>query len=57
VAFSPNSKFLATLGEVNDGFLYIWNVNTKNGVATLHASNKCTTTIKQIAWMGDTLVT
>ena len=53
VAFSPNSQFLASLGATNDGFLYIWAINGKNGVATLHACNKCTSPIQQVTWMGN----
>lgn len=57
VAFSPNSQYLASLGAANDGFLYIWSINSRNGAATLYASNKCTSHISQIAWMGTSLIT
>lgn len=57
VAFSPDSQYLASLGAANDGFLYIWRINERNGAASLHASNKCTSNITQIAWMGNKLVT
>ncbi|KIW01096.1 uncharacterized protein PV09_07383 [Verruconis gallopava] len=57
VAFSPNSQYLASLGTANDGFLYIWNINNRNGSATLYASNKCTSNIYGICWMGMNLVT
>ncbi|KAF2404895.1 WD40 repeat-like protein [Trichodelitschia bisporula] len=57
IAFSPNSQYLASLGTANDGFLYIWSINNRNGAASLYASNKCTSNIFQIAWMGTTLVT
>lgn len=57
VAFSPDSQYLASLGAANDGYLYIWKINNRNGAATLYASNKCTSTISQIAWMGKNLVT
>ena len=53
VAFSPNSRYLASLGATNDGFLYIWAINGKNGMATLHACNKCTSPIQQVTWMGN----
>ncbi|KAF2431967.1 WD40 repeat-like protein [Tothia fuscella] len=56
VAFSPNSQYLASLGTANDGFLYIWSINNRNGSATLFASNKCTSNIFQIAWVGSNLV-
>lgn len=57
VAFSPDSKYLASLGSVNDGFLYIWNIDEKTGAATLIASNKCTNAINQMAWIGQSLIT
>ncbi|KAF2093174.1 WD40 repeat-like protein, partial [Rhizodiscina lignyota] len=57
VAFSPDSQYLASLGAANDGFLYIWRINDRNGAATLFASNKCTSNITQIAWIGNKLVT
>lgn len=57
LAFSPNSNLLASLGDVNDGFLYIWNVNSRNGSYSLKASNKCTTAVKHMAWLGKNLVT
>lgn len=57
MAFSPNSQHLASLGTVNDGFLYIWSINNRNGSATLYASNKCTSNIFQMAWVGKNVVT
>lgn len=57
VAFSPDSKYLASLGTVNDGFLYIWSIDERYGAATLVASNKCTNIIKQMVWIGQSLVT
>ncbi|GAB7349033.1 hypothetical protein MBLNU459_g8002t1 [Dothideomycetes sp. NU459] len=57
VAFSPDSKYLASLGTVNDGFLYIWSIDERTGAASLMASNKCTSVVRQIAWFGSNLVT
>lgn len=57
VAFSPDSQYLASLGNPKDGFLYIWAINGRDGSATLHSSNKCTSEIRYMAWMGNTLVT
>ncbi|KAK5078210.1 hypothetical protein LTS08_002948 [Lithohypha guttulata] len=57
VAFSPDSRFLATLGESNDGFLFIWSVHSGSGAVKLRATNKCTTTISHMAWCGHFLVT
>lgn len=55
--FSPDSKYLASLGTVNDGFIYIWTIDDKTGVAGLHASNKLTTLTNVVAWVGDAVVT
>ena len=57
VAFSPDSKFLATLGESNDGFLFIWSVNSKTGALKLCATNKCTTNICHMTWCGLKIIT
>ncbi|GAB7323867.1 hypothetical protein MBLNU13_g07303t1 [Cladosporium sp. NU13] len=55
--FSPDSKYLASLGTVNDGFIYIWTIDDKTGAAGLHASNKLTTLTNAVAWIGDAVVT
>lgn len=57
VAFSPNSRWLATLGDANDGFLFIWSVNLKTGAARLHFTNKCTATVLGMAWCANNLIT
>ncbi|KAF7898344.1 hypothetical protein EAF00_004790 [Botryotinia globosa] len=57
ISFSPDGKYLASLGNVNDGFLHVWSINPKNGTAKLHSSNKCTSFIKQILWLGGNVVT
>ena len=57
VAFSPDAKYLATLGEPNDGFLFMWSVNTKSGSVKLHSANRCTTNISNMIWCGKTLIT
>ncbi|KAL5345865.1 hypothetical protein ACLOAV_008891 [Pseudogymnoascus australis] len=56
VSFSPDGRYLATLGSPNDGFLYMWRISS-TGAARLHASNKCTSTIKSMMWMGNSLIT
>lgn len=55
--FSPDSRYLASLGTVNDGFIYMWSIDDKSGAACLHASNKLTTITNVIAWVGDALIT
>ncbi|GFF49199.1 mitogen-activated protein kinase-binding protein 1 [Aspergillus udagawae] len=57
LSFSPNSQYLATLGEVNDGFLFVWTVSLKSGSAKLHSTNKCINIVRHMGWTGQSLVT
>lgn len=57
VAFSPDNRYLASIGTPNDGFLYVWSINQRTGGARLHSSNKCTSFIRSIAWMGNSIIT
>ena len=57
VAFSPDSRFLATLGDPNDGFLFVWTFDAKTGAVKLHSTNKCTANIYHMTWCGDSLIT
>jgi WD40 repeat protein len=57
VAFSPNSRWLATLGEASDGFLFIWAINPKTGAAKLSFTNKCTASVLGMAWCANNLIT
>ncbi|KAK8039253.1 hypothetical protein PG993_007664 [Apiospora rasikravindrae] len=57
VAWSPDSKYLASLGAANDGFLYLWRIDPKTGAAKLFLQNRCTSYIRGVIWMGNNLVT
>lgn len=57
VAFSADGKFLASIGHPNDGYLYVWAINQRTGAAKLHSSNKCTSNIRQMIWLGKNIVT
>lgn len=57
VAFSPNSKWLATLGDINDGFLFIFSISPKTGAARLHFTNRCTASVLDMAWCANNLIT
>ena len=57
VCFSPDSRFLATLGDANDGFLFIWNINPSSAAATLHSTNKCKADVRDVIWIGNSLLT
>lgn len=52
--FSPNSRQLASLGFVNDGYLNIWNLDKK---VSLLAANKCSSTVNLLVWQGSYLIT
>ncbi|KIV87014.1 hypothetical protein PV11_02587 [Exophiala sideris] len=57
VAFSSDMKYLATLGNLNDGFLFVWSCNSRTGQLALHSVNKCTTSVCDMAWCGTSLIT
>jgi hypothetical protein len=57
LAFSSNSQYLATLGDINDGFLFVWSISLRTGAAKLHSTNKCTSFVRDMCWMGHTLIT
>jgi len=57
LSFSPDSSYLASLGVVNDGFLYVWNIDNRTGSASLYASNKCTVLVNDMEWIGRSVVT
>ena len=55
VAFSRDSRWLCTLGNSYDGFVLIYSINIKSGLARLHSSNKCSNVICVI-WMGSCVI-
>jgi len=57
VAWSPDSKYLASLGSANDGFLYLWKIDARTGAAKLFQQNRCTSHVKGMVWMGNNLIT
>ncbi|KAF4877240.1 Mitogen-activated protein kinase-binding protein 1 [Colletotrichum siamense] len=57
VAWSSDTRWLASLGASTDGFLFIWRIDPRTGAAKLYQQNKCTSTIKGMVWMGNNLVT
>ena len=52
LSFSPDSRFICSIGEVHDGFVFLWALHARTGMPKLHASNKCTSLIHDLAWMG-----
>lgn len=57
VAWSPDTKFLASLGTANDGFLCLWKIDPRTGAAKLFQQNRCTSFIRGMVWMGSNLLT
>ena len=57
VAFSPDSHYLCSVGDTNDGFVYVWAIHLKTGSARLHSSNRCTANVRDISWIGNSIVT
>lgn len=57
VAWSADSRFLASLGAANDGFLYVWKIDPRTGAAKLFQQNRCTSHVKDMVWMGNNLIT
>ncbi|KAF3189230.1 hypothetical protein TWF225_002986 [Orbilia oligospora] len=58
VAFSPCSQFLASIGTINDGCLYVWSMpGAKGGPVKLHSSNRCTNLVQDMTWIGKGLIT
>lgn len=57
VAWSPDTKYLASLGSANDGFLYLWKVDPRTGAVKLFQQNRCTSFVKGMVWVGNSLIT
>jgi WD40 repeat protein len=57
VAWSADTRWLASLGAANDGFLYLWKIDPRTGAAKLHQQNRCTSNIRGMVWVGNNLVT
>ena len=56
LAFSQDTRWLCSLGDIQDGFVYLWAINAKSGSAKLHSTNKCTNIVNGIAWVGNSFV-
>lgn len=57
VAWSPDSRYLASLGSANDGFLYVWKIDPRTGAARLFQQNRCTSYVRDMVWLGNSLIT
>ncbi|OAA67196.1 WD repeat protein [Niveomyces insectorum RCEF 264] len=52
VAWSADSRYLASLGTANDGFLYLWKIDARTGAAKLFQQNRCTSYVRGMIWLG-----
>ncbi|KAG7294371.1 hypothetical protein NEMBOFW57_004442 [Staphylotrichum longicolle] len=57
VAWSPDTRYLASLGSANDGFLYLWKLDPRTGAVKLFQQNRCTSFVKEMVWMGSNVIT
>lgn len=57
VAWSADSRWLASLGAANDGFIYVWKIDQRNGSARLFQQNRCTSYVRGMVWLGNSLIT
>lgn len=57
VAWSQDGRYLASLGTANDGFLFVWKVDPRNGSARFFQQNRCTSYVAGMIWMGSNLIT
>lgn len=57
VAWSADSRYLASLGAANDGFLYVWRVDNRTGQTKLFQQNRCTSFVRHMVWLGNSLIT
>lgn len=57
VAWSADTRYLASLGATNDGFIYVWKIDPRTGAARQFQQNRCTSFIKDMVWMGNCLIT
>ncbi|KAF3986710.1 hypothetical protein FT663_02578 [Candidozyma haemuli var. vulneris] len=48
IAFSPDSRHFASLGQLSDGFLHIWKYSATS--VALKAGNKCSSIVNSIFW-------
>ncbi|CAI5759836.1 unnamed protein product [Candida verbasci] len=55
--FSPDSKYLTSLGIVNDGFINVWKIGNNVNTTSLHSSNKCSNVINRMVWHEEYIYT
>lgn len=48
IAFLPDSRYFASLGQLSDGFLHVWKYSATH--VTLKAGNKCLSIVNELLW-------
>ena len=56
LAFSQDMRWLCSIGDIHDGFVHLWAINPKSGAAKLHSTNKCTSFVQDVAFIGASFV-
>ena len=56
LAFSQDMRWLCSIGDIYDGFVHLWAVNPKTGATKLHSTNKCTSFIQDVAFIGTSFI-
>lgn len=54
---SAEGRWLASVGDVHDGFIFLWSLGARFNAPKLLGSNKCIATVNAMAWMGKSVVT
>jgi WD40 repeat protein len=54
VAFSPDGRWLCSIGDLHDGSVFLWSVNSRTGAAKLYASSRCNSVVHDLAWLDNT---
>lgn len=57
VAWSQDGRYLASLGNANDGCLFIWKIDPRTGSGRLFQQNRCTSHVNGMIWIGNHLIT
>ena len=54
LSFSPDGRFLVSVGDIHDGFICLW----FRGATSLKllASNRCTSVVNDVAWVGSSSI-
>ena len=55
LAFSRDARWLCTLGNCYDGFIFVYRIDSGGSHVKLHSSNKCSN-VSRVHWMGASVI-